>query len=58
MQEQEDFKIEFRKIKVESILRKFIDKEGLTKCIERVIVAINCVRKTLLDIDDVLDDQI
>jgi len=56
MQELDDFRIEFRGIKVESILRKFVDKEGLTKCIELIIVALNCLRKRLQDIDDVLDE--
>jgi hypothetical protein len=47
MNELDDFKIEFRTIKAEGVLRKFVEKEGLSKCIEKIIVAINCVRKRL-----------
>ena len=55
-EELEDFTNEYRFIKAESIVKKFIWQKGYINYIERLIVAIYVCEKRLKDIDEQLDD--
>lgn len=53
--EMEDFKMDFRVCKSESVVKKFVKKKEVQN-VEKLLIALHISLKRLKDIDDVLDD--
>lgn len=53
--EMEDFKMDFRVCRAESILKKFVKKKEVPH-VEKLMIALYVSMKRLKNVDDVLDD--